>query len=95
MRSLGDELSARTVQIIFESMVSTRAAHLLLQGLTFTGGTPEQLSHVLFCMQDIDGFITLDQFIAIYEAEAVRAHTAEAKMLRRMARSSSWWTQDN
>ena len=50
---------------------------------------------MLLCMQDIDGFITLDQFIAIYEAEAVRAHTAEAKMLRRMARSSSWWTQDD
>ena len=43
MRSLGDELSARTVQIIFESMVNTRAAHLLLQALKITGGTPEQL----------------------------------------------------
>ena len=68
-------------------------AHLLLQAQNATWGTPEQLSHVLLCMQYIDGFITLDQFIAIYEAEAVRAHTAEAKMLRRMARSSSWWTQ--
>lgn len=63
MRKLGDELSGRSVEIIFEAM-------------------------------DIHGWISLDQFVAIVESEQVRAHTPESKLLRRLAKESSWWTRE-
>lgn len=44
---------------------------------------------------DVHGFISLDQFVAIVEAEAIESHSADAKMLRRLSKDPIWWTRSS
>ena len=46
----------------------------------------------IFDAMDVHGWISLDQFIAIVEAEAIDSHSADAKMLRRLSKDPIWWT---
>ena len=41
---------------------------------------------------DVHGFINLDQFVAIVEAEAIESHSADARLLRRLSKDPVWWT---
>lgn len=42
---------------------------------------------------DVHGFISLDQFVAIVEAEAIDSHSANARLLRRLSKDPIWWTR--
>ncbi|DBA69075.1 TPA: hypothetical protein ACH3X2_013235 [Trebouxia sp. C0005] len=42
---------------------------------------------------DVHGYISLDQFVAIVEAEAIESHSSDAKMLRRLSKDPVWWTR--
>lgn len=42
---------------------------------------------------DVHGFISVDQFVAIVEAEAIESHSSDAKMLRRLSKDPVWWTR--
>lgn len=42
---------------------------------------------------DVHGFISLDQFVAIVEAEAIDSHSADARLLRRLSKDPIWWTR--
>ena len=46
----------------------------------------------IFDAMDVHGWISLDQFIAIVEAEAIDSHSADARMLRRLSKDPIWWT---
>lgn len=46
----------------------------------------------IFDSMDVHGWISLDQFIAIVEAEAIESHSADARMLRRLSKDPIWWT---
>lgn len=41
---------------------------------------------------DVHGFINLDQFVAIVEAEAIESHSPDARLLRRLSKDPVWWT---
>jgi len=41
----------------------------------------------------VHGYISLDQFVAIVEAEAIESHSSDAKMLRRLSKDPVWWTR--
>lgn len=42
---------------------------------------------------DVHGYISLDQFVAIVEAEAIESHSSDARMLRRLSKDPIWWTR--
>lgn len=49
---------------------------------------------IIFDAMDIHGFINLEQFIAIVEAEEVRSHSTVATMLHRLHMHPTWWTEN-
>lgn len=52
-----------------------------------------QTVSTIFDSMDVHGWISLDQFIAIVEAEAIESHSADARMLRRLSKDPVWWTR--
>lgn len=49
---------------------------------------------IIFEAMDIHGFLNLDQFLAIVEAEEVRSHSSLARMLHRLHIQPRWWTDN-
>lgn len=52
-----------------------------------------QTVSTIFDSMGVHGWISLDQFIAIVEAEAIESHSADARMLRRLSKDPVWWTR--
>ena len=70
-------------------MLSANAEAMRELGDDMTGSS---VATILDAM-DVHGYISLDQFVAIVEAEAIESHSSDARMLRRLSKDPIWWTR--